>query len=92
MNEIDPNEAPDGFMAVAPVEDASCAGCVFDSKYGCNFYPGTWCLSHKRCDGKKVIFIKKEKSGNSVPVDKVMIPRAVWDEMVPAIKATGVNL
>jgi len=56
---IDPNEAPDGFVAVEG--KLACRGCFFDQEGGCGS-PRSKCLRSERDDKQSVIFIPREKS------------------------------
>ena len=55
---VDPNEAPEGFVAVAAGSLATCDGCAFDP------LPDDACMKHKcmgweRDDGFSVIFVPR---------------------------------
>ena len=60
---IDPNEAPDGYEAVAAllIGPTPCRGCAFDiSRFECGArHEQTSCTEFGRKDGESVIFIKK---------------------------------
>lgn len=60
---VDPNDAPEGFIAVAEDQDLpSCSGCYYqDSDNWCN-RPSNMakCTPMYRKDGKYVIFVKKQ--------------------------------
>ena len=61
MNKVNPNEAPEGYVAVEQPNNL-CTGCYFKNRYsGCiqednNIH----CMSGKRIDGVNVVFIKKQ--------------------------------
>ena len=65
MRNIDPNEAPDGYMAVALNPEiyihhmSSCTGCSFNSDSACNRPQGSFCGSSYRKDRRDVIFLPK---------------------------------
>lgn len=61
MGKVDPNEAPEGYMAAE--EDLVCLGCSF-------IYPSKECIAVScggayRKDGRDVIFIKKPGDGKA---------------------------
>lgn len=58
---IDPNEAPEGYVAVAEEVLSECTGCVFKPKSGGHCADSTKkCLEDERGDGQTVIFKEKE--------------------------------
>jgi len=59
---VDPNEAPDGYVAVEYL-DVCCSNCVFDSDIvACNNAP---CLGKYRKDKTAVYFIKAKAKENN---------------------------
>lgn len=58
---IDPNDAPEGFIAVESSHN-SCNLCYFNTRLYCKSgnHPNSSCTARKRNDGKYVIFIKKQ--------------------------------
>lgn len=54
---VNPNEAPDGYVAVESEVSAMCAGCQFagNSDKGCE---QIMCMGWERDDGSNVIFIR----------------------------------
>lgn len=67
---IDPNEAPEGFVAVDVKR--SCEGCSFVDT-SC---PSISCLRSSRKDGESVIFIPREKSNLAESGDELAEARA----------------
>ena len=53
MSKVDPNEAPEGYVAVDV-----CAPCTFYNKPECHNYK---CFDQERKDGQDVIFKNKEE-------------------------------
>jgi len=60
---IDPNEAPDGFVAVSPYKKNGhiCSGCAFYKDDECQM-SDSLCFPSWRKDGERVIFIPREAS------------------------------
>ena len=61
MNKVNPNEAPEGYIAVYQ-ENTLCNGCGFySSYYGCNHLQEIIsCVDSQRKDKQTVVFIKKQ--------------------------------
>ena len=61
MNKVNPNEAPEGYIAVYQGNNL-CNGCDFySSYYGCSQLEGIIsCIGSQRNDKKTVVFIKKQ--------------------------------
>ena len=57
--QVDPNEAPEGYVAIAD-ERNTCLGCAFERPDGGCFNTGVNCISGDRSDGHRVIFVRKE--------------------------------
>ena len=59
---IDPNEAPEGYVAVEETDTPhGCDGCAFNSLYCANTHP---CIGAFREDGCDVIFVKENNDAD----------------------------
>ena len=70
---IDPNEAPEGYLAV---EERGCFGCAFNDK-PLNDCLSVECEASRRKDGHSVIFVKKPDDGRATanfPCDDMGTP------------------
>ena len=68
MNKVNPNEAPEGYIAVKEVDEINvCNGCSFDADFGtkCTKPITYYCTANFRKDKSRVIFIKKTEVINT---------------------------
>ena len=71
MNRINPNEAPEGYIAVKEVDEINvCSGCSFEADFStkCTRF-STLCTANFRKDKSRVIFIKKTEVINTNEID-----------------------
>ena len=61
MNKVNPNEAPEGYIAVKEVDEINvCKDCSFDFGTKCTKPHTYYCTAKLRKDKSRVIFIKKQ--------------------------------